>query len=214
MAADIAADAAAGTSPTLTSSASGMTWVRHVVITAEMHAAVMLLPEAYVRYVLNDYYQDMIGSMSLGARAVTGFLVLEDTWMVPMRLPDVSEAEQIDAAKQLGARLWKMPASSAGGSTRGDVLECMRAAPKPWKDMLTYKVKGGVTPVIANGKLYSFGYYDDPKDRTDVQEALSCLDPETGELVWEYRFSDFSSDVVYNRYAVGSPIVDAETGNV
>ena len=78
----------------------------------------------------------------------------------------------------------------------------------------THKVKGGGTPVIANGKLYSFGYYDNPKDLSDVQEALICLDPETGELVWEYRFSDFISDVVYNRYAVGSPIVDAETGNV
>jgi len=78
----------------------------------------------------------------------------------------------------------------------------------------TYKVKGGGTPVIANGKLYTFGYYDDPKDLSEVQEALICLDPETGKLEWEYRFRDYISDVVYNRYAVGSPIVDAETGNV
>ena len=72
----------------------------------------------------------------------------------------------------------------------------------------TYKVKGGGTPVFANGKLYCFGYYDDPQNLSDVQEALICLDPETGKLIWEYRFDDYISDVVYNRYAVGSPIVD------
>ena len=75
-------------------------------------------------------------------------------------------------------------------------------------------MKGGGTPVIANGKLYTFGYYDDPKDLSEVQEALICLDPETGKLEWEYRFRDYISDVVYNRYAVGAPIVDAETGNI
>ena len=78
----------------------------------------------------------------------------------------------------------------------------------------TYKVKGGGTPVIANGKLYTFGYYDNPKDLSEVQESLICLDAETGALVWEHPFSDYISDVVYNRYGVGSPIVDAETGNV
>lgn len=78
----------------------------------------------------------------------------------------------------------------------------------------THQVKGGGTPVIANGKLYAFGYYDDPSDLSDVQEALICLDAETGKLVKEHRFRDFISDVVYNRYAVGSPIIDAETGNV
>jgi outer membrane protein assembly factor BamB len=91
--------------------------------------------------------------------------------------------------------------------------------PESWKPdgenhLWTYKVKGGGTPVIANGKLYAFGYYDDPSDLADVQEALICLDAETGKLEWEYRFRDYISDVVYNRYAVGSPIVDAETGNV
>ena len=86
--------------------------------------------------------------------------------------------------------------------------------PREEGHLWTYKVKGGGTPVIANGKLYAFGYYDDPKDLSDVQEALICLDPETGKLEWEYRFRDYISDVVYNRYAVGSPIVDAETGNI
>ena len=41
MAADIAAETPAGTRPTLTPSASGMTCVRHVVITPEMLATVI-----------------------------------------------------------------------------------------------------------------------------------------------------------------------------
>lgn len=86
--------------------------------------------------------------------------------------------------------------------------------PKGENHLWTYQVKGGGTPVIANGKLYTFGYYDNPSDLSDVQEALICLDPETGKKIWEHRFSDYISDVVYNRYAVGAPIVDAETGNV
>ena len=60
--------------------------------------------------------------------------------------------------------------------------------PRRRKSPLTHKVKGG-TPVIANGKLYSFGYYDDP-GFTDVQEALigRILRRESSR---EYRFSDF-----------------------
>ena len=106
-----------------------------------MPSVVMLLPEAYVRHVLSDYYTDLVGSVSMGARAVTGFLILEDTNTIPMRLPDVSEAEQMDAAKQLGARLWKMPATP-NHATRKEVLDCMTAAPKPWRQILQYKVTG------------------------------------------------------------------------
>jgi len=41
-----------------------------------------------------------------------------------------------------------------------------------------------------------------------------CLDAETGRRLWESRFNDFLSDTAYDRYAIGSPTVDAETGNV
>jgi outer membrane protein assembly factor BamB len=33
-------------------------------------------------------------------------------------------------------------------------------------------------------------------------------------LLWERRFTDFLSDIVYNRYSIGAPVVDARTGNV
>lgn len=92
--------------------------------------------------------------------------------------------------------------------------------PESWKpgadnQLWKYDLNGAGAPVIADGKLYIFGYGqfgDDPAQ--DVQETLLCLDAFTGEKIWEQRFSDYISDVVYNRYGVGSPVIDPETGNV
>lgn len=92
--------------------------------------------------------------------------------------------------------------------------------PDSWKpgsesQLWKYDLNGAGAPVIANGRLYIFGYGqfgDDPME--DVQETLLCLDANTGEKIWEKRFSDYISDVVYNRYGIGSPVIDPETGNV
>ena len=43
---------------------------------------------------------------------------------------------------------------------------------------------------------------------------MTCLDIESGELIWDRRRQDFISDIVYDRYGVGSACVDRETGNV
>ena len=75
----------------------------------------------------------------------------------------------------------------------------------------TYEMAGRGTPVIADGKLFGLGY--DGKGET-LQEVLFCLDAATGEELWTRRFPDFISDVIYTRYAIGSPTVDPETGNV
>jgi outer membrane protein assembly factor BamB len=75
----------------------------------------------------------------------------------------------------------------------------------------TVDLAGGGTPVIANGKLYALGYEG---QGPDLQEVLRCMDAETGAKVWEHRFSDFLSDIVYDRYAIGSPAIDPATGNV
>ncbi|WP_193211718.1 PQQ-binding-like beta-propeller repeat protein [Luteolibacter marinus] len=82
----------------------------------------------------------------------------------------------------------------------------------PSAPLWTFDVHGAGTPVIADGLLYAFGYYGETGEAT--QESLTCLDAVTGELKWEARFSDYISDVVYNRYAIGAPIVDPATGNV
>ncbi|MES2923864.1 MAG: PQQ-binding-like beta-propeller repeat protein [Verrucomicrobiota bacterium] len=83
---------------------------------------------------------------------------------------------------------------------------------EPGTELWTYDLHGAGTPVIANGKLYAFGFYGDKGE--DVREALVCLDAVTGKKLWEARFSDYLSDVVYSRYGIGAPAVDPVTGNV
>lgn len=75
----------------------------------------------------------------------------------------------------------------------------------------SFKVHGAGAPVIADGRVYAFGFYG---QTTDVEETLLCLDEKTGEKLWEYRVRDYLSDTTYNRYAIGAPVVDAETGNI
>ncbi len=75
----------------------------------------------------------------------------------------------------------------------------------------THDTPGRGSPVIAGKRLYTWGYRG---EGPDLQEVLACLDAETGKLQWEHTFNDFLSDTVYSRYSIGSPAVDAETGNV
>lgn len=78
-------------------------------------------------------------------------------------------------------------------------------------DLWTVELAGRGTPVIASGRLYTMGY---ESSGPDLEELVVCLDEKTGKRIWEERWSDFLSDSVYERYAIGSPTVDAETGNV
>lgn len=75
----------------------------------------------------------------------------------------------------------------------------------------TYELRGRGTPVIAGNHLYSFGYAG---EGPDLQEYLVCLNAKNGQEIWKRAFNDFLSDIVYDRYSIGSPTVDAETGNV
>ncbi|MDX1934424.1 MAG: PQQ-binding-like beta-propeller repeat protein [Capsulimonadales bacterium] len=78
-------------------------------------------------------------------------------------------------------------------------------------DLWSIPISGGGTPVIANGRVFAFGYSG---QGADLQEVLFCADAETGKILWQQRFNDYLSDITYDRYAIGSPCVDAETGNV
>lgn len=79
------------------------------------------------------------------------------------------------------------------------------------KTLWTANLPGQSTPVIANGKLYINGFLG---DGSELQEVIACYDAETGKLLWDYRFNDFLSDVIYLRYSTSSPTIDPETGNV
>ncbi len=75
----------------------------------------------------------------------------------------------------------------------------------------TYESHGRGTPVVCDGKVFSWGYKG---EKEELVEVLSVLDEKTGKKIWEVELKDFISDTVYNRYSIGSPAVDSETKRV
>lgn len=70
---------------------------------------------------------------------------------------------------------------------------------------------GRSAPVLMGNHLY----VQNPSGRgADEQERVMCLDPETGKVIWEYKFNVFQSDAPAHRVGWASPAVDPETGNV
>src|SRR5579872_4250840 len=101
-----------------------------------------------------------------------------------------------------------------GPFQNGTSLE--KGLPDTWtlggtNDLWHIDISGGGTPVIANGRLFALGYRG---HGPDLQEVLFCANAETGKVLWEHGFNDFLSDVTYERYAIGSPCIDPQTGNV
>jgi len=101
---------------------------------------------------------------------------------------------------------WRGPAQN-GTSTETGISGKFTAKESLW----TADFPGASTPVVADGKLYIVGFLG---EGPELQEGLACFDAETGKKLWQHLFSDFLSDIIYNRYASSSPAIDAETGNV
>lgn len=68
---------------------------------------IVLLPEAYLRFVLADYAS--AAQRSSCTTCVRGFVTLPDELALTMVVPGVSDAEALEAARSLGKRLWRMP---------------------------------------------------------------------------------------------------------
>ncbi len=118
------------------------------------------------------------------------------------------EASDLRAEPVKGWLHWRGP-SQDGSSDETNLPG--RLSPVRKSTLWTYPISGGGTPVIAGERVYVFGY---DGEGADLQEVLLALDARTGKKIWERRFSDFLSDIIYNRYAIGSPAIDPETGNV
>ena len=70
---------------------------------------------------------------------------------------------------------------------------------------------GRSTPVVHGDHVY----VQNPSGRgAELKERVMALDADTGEVVWEYTFNLFQSDVPTHRVGWASPAVDLETGNV
>jgi outer membrane protein assembly factor BamB len=91
-----------------------------------------------------------------------------------------------------------------------------KGLPEKWSlagENLLWRVPygGRSAPVIMGNHLY----VQNPSGRgAEEQERVMCLDPETGKVIWEYKFNVFQSDAPAHRVGWASPAVDPETGNV
>ena len=70
---------------------------------------------------------------------------------------------------------------------------------------------GRSTPIVLGNRVY----VQNPSGRgPDLQERVMSLDADTGDVIWEYTFNVFQSDVPTHRLGWASPAADPETGNV
>ena len=99
---------------------------------------------------------------------------------------------------------WRGP-HQAGRSDATDLPKSIKSTDALW----THNIAGRGHAVIANGRVFTWGYRG--KD-ADLQEVLFCLDEANGKTIWEHGYNDYLSDTVYSRYTVGAPTIDPATG--
>ena len=121
-----------------------------------------------------------------------------------------AEATEIGTPDELvsGWLSWRGPLQT-GASLETGLLETLTVDGE--NHAWSYELAGRGTPVIAGERVYTMGYEG---EGADLQELIVCLDATSGERIWEQRFSDFLSDVVYNRYSISSPTIDPASGDV
>ncbi len=130
------------------------------------------------------------------------------------------------AAALLGAALWSVPAQAGvkgwlnwrGPAQNGTSSE--KNLPATWtpggeNHLWDIDLPGRGTVVIADrdGKqtAYAWGY---ERQGADLREVLTAIDPGSGKRLWSLHFNDFMSDITYDRYSIGAPVIDPETGNI
>ena len=70
---------------------------------------------------------------------------------------------------------------------------------------------GRSAPIVMGNRVY----VQNPAGRgADLQERVMALNADTGNVIWEYKFNIFQSDVPPHRVGWASPAADPETGNI
>ncbi len=78
-------------------------------------------------------------------------------------------------------------------------------------ELWSFPLRGRGSAVTAGDRVYAIGYRG---EGAALEEVLVCLELATGKPIWERGFSDFISDIIYERYSIGAPAVDPETGTI
>jgi outer membrane protein assembly factor BamB len=68
------------------------------------------------------------------------------------------------------------------------------------------------TPIVMNGKLYVL-LRDKPGTESEGEKVV-CVDADSGEFLWEYRFNVYLTDTPDTRVAWSNVVADPETGRV
>ncbi len=100
---------------------------------------------------------------------------------------------------------WRGPTQNGRSPERYEKSEFN---PEP---LWTVDLPGQGAPIVVDGRLYVLGYRGATEN---LVEVFAALDAATGQILWEHSFRDFLSDNIYDRYAIGSPGYDPETGHL
>jgi outer membrane protein assembly factor BamB len=107
---------------------------------------------------------------------------------------------------------WRGPEQN-GVSRETDLPDRFSTDPgDPNSNLIWKKPNGGrSTPLVMNGRVYII---NDSGGGINEQERVMCFDANNGEVLWEYRFNIFHTDIVSNRVGWTNLAGDPETGNV
>lgn len=102
---------------------------------------------------------------------------------------------------------WRGPAQDGISPEKGIGATLTSTSAPLW----TVELRGRGTPAVWGDRVYVWGYEG---EGTDVYEVMAAVDLATGRVLWKKVLRDFLSDTIYQRYSIGAPTVDRETGDV
>ncbi len=115
----------------------------------------------------------------------------------------------------------QLSAAAPWASWRGvnsDGFSADTGLPETWSpagENLLWKAPygGRSAPVVVDGRVCMIRLAE-PETVQEWQEQIVCLDADTGELVWEYRYNVFQTDIPHHRVGWASLVADPDTGHV
>ena len=145
----------------------------------------MLLPEAYVKLMLQNYDRDLRRAVDNPPTLCSqGFMVLPSDEAIPIKVPGVTLEEQEYVANSMGPRIWTLSKRGVRSCFQVDThheaaLADMDESLPPWMDLLRYsleseKEQSGLRP----GDQVPSG-----PERTILYTATSSLDGLAGLCV-------------------------------
>ncbi|MCI0334202.1 MAG: PQQ-like beta-propeller repeat protein [Planctomycetes bacterium] len=108
---------------------------------------------------------------------------------------------------------WRGPQQNSVSTEKG-LIESWDPDGGPGSNLLwkSAELAGRSTPIVMRGKLYTI-VRDRPGTATEGEKVV-CVDPATGEILWEHRFNVYLSEVPDSRVGWSSCAGDPETGRV